>query len=69
MFRMRNTNPTILLVDDNVQIRSFPFIKPALEDSGFACIEAMDGDEAIYLAEARRPDLIVLDIEHGDPSM
>ena len=29
----RNTKPTILLVDDNPQIRSF--IRPALEDNGF----------------------------------
>ena len=56
-----------MLVDDNPQIRSF--IRPALEDSGFNCIEAVDGDEAVYQAEASRPDLIVLDIELGDPSM
>ncbi len=38
--------PTILLVDDNPQIRSF--IKPTLEHDGFNCIEAADGDEAVY---------------------
>lgn len=59
--------PTILLVDDNPQIRSF--IRPALEDGGFECIEAVDGDEAVYLAENAHPDLIVLDIELGDPKM
>ena len=63
----RDTRPTILLVDDNPQVRSF--IKPALEDSGFRCIEATDGDEAVYHAEASQPDLIVLDIELGDPDM
>ena len=63
----RDTRPTVLLVDDNPQIRSF--IRPALEDSGFKCIEAVDGDDAIYQAEASHPDLIVLDIELGDPGM
>lgn len=59
--------PTILIVDDNPQIRSF--IRPALEDSGFKCIEAVDGEEAVYQVEESRPDLIVLDIELGDPDM
>jgi two-component system OmpR family response regulator len=63
----RESRPTILLVDDNPQIRSF--IRPALEDSGFRCIEAVNGDEAVYAAETARPDLIVLDIELGDPAM
>ena len=62
-----DTRPTILLVDDNPQIRSF--IRLALEDNGFKCIEASDGDQAVYEAESSRPDLIVLDIELGDPDM
>ena len=62
-----DTRPTILLVDDNPQIRSF--IRPALEDNGFNCMEAVGGDEAVYQAEASRPDLIVLVIELGDPDM
>ena len=63
----QDTRPTILVVDDNPQIRSF--LRPALEDAGFACLEAADGAEAVYHAEASRPDLIVLDIELGDPAM
>lgn len=59
--------PTILVVDDNPQIRSF--LRPALEDSGFQCIEASDGDEAVFQVEESSPDLIVLDIELGDPDM
>ena len=46
----REARPTILLVDDNPQIRSF--IKPTLEDNGFNCIEAADGDEAVYQAKS-----------------
>ena len=63
----RDTRPTILVVDDNAEIRSF--LRPALEDAGFSCLEAADGAEAVYRAEASRPDLIVLDIELGDPGM
>ena len=63
----RESRQTILLVDDNPQIRSF--IQPVLEDNGFRCIEATNGDEAVYQADAAGPDLIVLDIELGDPAM
>lgn len=59
-----HARPTVLVVDDNPQIRSF--LAPALEDAGFACIEAADGAEALHQAEARHPDAIVLDIELGD---
>ena len=62
-----DAKPTILIVDDNPQIRSF--IRPALEDSGYKCIEAVDGEEAVYQVEESRPDLVVLDIELGDPDM
>jgi len=62
-----DARPVILLVDDNPQIRSF--IRPALEDNGFDCVEAVDGDEAVYEVEVSKPDLIVLDIELGDPTM
>ena len=33
----------ILLVDDNPRVRSF--VKPALEDAGFACLEAAQSFE------------------------
>lgn len=56
-----------MLVDDNPQVRSF--LKSALEDSGFDCIEAVNGDDAVYQAENADPDLIVLDIELGDLGM
>ena len=58
---------TILLVDDNPQIRSF--IRPALEDNGYKCIEAVNGEEAVYQVEEYHPNLIVLDIELGDPDL
>ena len=44
-------------------------MRPALEDAGLHCIEAKDGEEAVYHAEFSRPHLMVLDIELGDPDM
>ena len=58
--------PKILLVDDNPRVRSF--VRPALEDSGFDCIEAEDGYFALEMVDTESPDLIVLDIMLGDDS-
>lgn len=50
---------TILLADDEDSLRTLVYT--TLEDSGFEILEASDGDEALSLARARRPDLLVLD--------
>lgn len=57
----------ILLVDDNPRVRSF--IKPALEDAGFDCVEAEDGWIGLEKIEREQPDLVVLDIMLGDDEM
>ncbi len=57
----------VLLVDDNPRVRSF--VRPALEDAGFDCIEAEDGWSALEKIECENPDLIVLDILLGDDRM
>jgi len=56
----------ILLVDDNPKILSF--LQPALENEGYGVITAVDGLEALHLAERAHPDLIILDIEIPEPS-
>ncbi len=56
----------ILLVDDNPNVRAF--VKPALEDAGYDCVEAEDGWSALGMVEDERPDLIVLDIMLPDIS-
>ncbi len=58
---------TVLLVDDNPRVRSF--VRPALEDAGFNCIEAEDGWTALDVIDTQRPDLAVLDIMLGDDAM
>jgi two-component system, OmpR family, alkaline phosphatase synthesis response regulator PhoP len=57
----------ILLVDDNPRVRSF--VKPALEDAGFKCLEAEDGWTALEKIIEESPDLVVLDIMLGDETM
>src|SRR5690625_1701839 len=50
----------ILVVDDEQPIADI--LKFNLEKEGYEVICAYDGDEAIELAEAEEPDLILLDI-------
>jgi len=57
----------ILLVDDNPRVRSF--LRPALEEAGFDCLEAEDGWTALAIMEGDCPDLVVLDIMLGDERM
>ncbi len=64
---MSQKRPIILLVDDNPRVRSF--VRPALEEAGFDCLEAGDGWAALEKVETERPDLVVLDILLGDHRM
>jgi two-component system KDP operon response regulator KdpE len=57
--------PTILIVDDEPQIRRF--LRIALNANGYAVLEAGRGREGLELAATRAPDLVVLDL--GLPDM
>ena len=50
----------ILLVDDEPDI--LEFMEYNLEKEGFKVLKAHNGREAISVAKAERPDLIILDI-------
>lgn len=50
----------ILVVDDEPQIRRF--LRLGLESQGYEVLEAVDAREALRLAVARRPELVVLDL-------
>ena len=50
----------ILIVDDEADIRDL--ISGILEDEGHSCRLARDSDEALTAIEARRPQLVILDI-------
>lgn len=49
----------ILVVDDDREILNA--MKAALEETGATVTTALDGDQAIIMAEASHPDLVVLD--------
>ncbi len=46
--------PTVLVVDDEVQIRRL--LRAALEANGYRVVEASTGQEGIIEAAQRRPD-------------
>ena len=50
----------ILVVDDEEDIRNL--LKSRLELSGFECLTAQDGEEAVKIAREEKPSLIVLDL-------
>ena len=50
----------ILVVDDDEDIRTF--LLALFADHGAGLCEAADGDEAIVVAKATRPDLMTLDL-------
>ena len=61
MALQEKAKPTILVVDDFDDTRLL--LRTWLERKGFLVIEAEDGNEAVALAESKRPDLIIMDLE------
>lgn len=59
-----NTKKKVLVVDDEVDIINL--IKDYLEIQDYSVITATDGDSALKLAIAEKPDLITLDIMMGN---
>lgn len=60
-----NNSSTILVIDDEVQIRKL--LEISLEANSYKVIFAIDGKEGITLAASHHPDLILLDL--GLPDM
>jgi two-component system KDP operon response regulator KdpE len=56
---MKSRNLTVLVVDEEPQIRRF--LKLALESHDYQIIEAASGQEGLALAASNRPDMIILD--------
>jgi CheY-like chemotaxis protein len=56
----RPEEKTILVVDDEPSVRLF--LQTALEDAGFNVLTAADGDEALAIIRAKKPDFISLDL-------
>ena len=51
---------TILVVDDEPDVRQY--LATVLEDAGFNVLTAADGEEALRMIRAERPDFISLDL-------
>ncbi len=51
----------ILIVEDQEDNRKI--LRDLLTSAGFALLEATTGEEGVHLAEAERPDLILMDIQ------
>ncbi|MDX6768276.1 MAG: response regulator [Elusimicrobiota bacterium] len=54
----------VLIVDDERAIQRF--LRPALEEAGFAVLEASTGKSALELAVAKKPGVILLDLSLPD---
>lgn len=57
--------PTVLLIEDEPEIRRF--LRTTLPEHGFRLYEAVTGKEGLAEAQARNPDLMLLDL--GLPDM
>jgi two-component system KDP operon response regulator KdpE len=62
---MSNSNPRVLVVDDELPIRKF--LRAALTAHRYEVFEAASGQEALSAVIAHRPDLLILDL--GLPDM
>ncbi|HRF08444.1 MAG TPA: response regulator [Xanthobacteraceae bacterium] len=61
---MNSHSPSVLLVDDEAQIRRF--LRAGFEMDGFSVQDADNGNEGIKNATMRPPDLIILDLALPD---
>jgi CheY-like chemotaxis protein len=52
--------PTVLIVEDNEPSREA--LSRRLERRGYCVVPAVDGEEAVSIARAARPDIILMDL-------
>ena len=55
---------TVMVVDDEADVRTF--LTAVLKKAGYRVVTAEDGGQALKVAEAEGPDLIVLDLQMPD---
>src|SRR5918998_2323864 len=60
MAEQENSKLTVLVVEDFADNRFM--MRRLLEMSGYQVVEAVDGKEAVDMAESSRPDLILMDL-------
>jgi two-component system, cell cycle response regulator DivK len=60
MLEKDSRDRTILIVEDSDDARYF--MRLALEDLGYLIVEAENGAKAVEMAQAERPDVILMDL-------
>jgi len=63
---MENHCGTILIADDDAGFRAL--VSTLCRRAGYDCVEAASGAEAVAAAVARRPDVVLVDVDLGDAS-
>ncbi|HFD10897.1 MAG TPA: response regulator [Crenotrichaceae bacterium] len=58
------SSPLVLWIDDDLSL--LMLADRALNKSGFECVTALSGSEAIGLLDRIKPDIILLDVEMAD---
>lgn len=58
---MAGTVKKVLIVDDDEGVRLF--VEAIMIGLGWDCVDARNGEEAVYMAEEEMPDLIILDVQ------
>lgn len=61
---MTSEQPLVLVVDDERAIQRF--LRPSLEEAGFAVLEASTGKAALEYAAAKKPSVVLLDLSLPD---
>ncbi len=61
MGEKQRTEHTVMVVEDYDDTRLL--LRHALESKGYRVVEAINGQEAVDLAERERPDLILMDLD------
>jgi DNA-binding NarL/FixJ family response regulator len=56
----------ILIVDDDADFRAL--VSMLCVRAGYDCVEAATGNEAVSLARAKRPEVVLLDVDLGNAS-
>ena len=60
MEALRAASPTVVVIEDEPQIRRF--VRTALEAEGCHVVEAGEGERGLVEAGTRKPDLVILDL-------
>jgi DNA-binding response OmpR family regulator len=58
--KQRRRETTVLVADDEPHV--VELVKVTLEDDRLSVVEAFDGERALILAQATRPDVVLLDV-------